>query len=555
MVCKLVSCTGWGGDSKYSKITMNQGSATDTVPSGTEMPISIITEDYATIPDTYRSIIQDISKGSNLIVNGSGTLCTNYNWPGYTFDGSVCYHASAGSFTHDFKTGTWTHPNGATTEYVQLDQTKVNEYSVDVKAEVTTGKIDVRFTILFYDIDKKSIQAEHIMYFGNTTTTLSQDLNPGDTVVHLTSAANWNANIANTYQRGFIFWDYTNSYGYTYPPQTYSRNVYANWYDSASDVDTTNNTITLNKAWTGPKKLAGTSLSKCNSGGTYVYLSAYTATPTSETDWKTLTGTITAGTFRAGTAFVKFGWVNNGGDSTSVSRIHFTNVRVSERQRADAATKLATARKLAVSLSNTSTDTSFDGSADVTNIKTTGTLPIANGGTGKTTANDAANNLLSSLPDWTADPSDGVKLIRRDTGGTAVFGQVTFLTVWNYIKGKISSVLGLTETAYGGNAATATKANYLTGFTSRQTSSISWGTLTPANGYTTVTEMRYTSGSQDPGAIAFGYKAGSGTSYDLSCQIDGVFYQREGGKRVLDESDLVPMTDQEVTDLLGAMTA
>jgi len=89
-----------------------------------------------------------------------------------------------------------------------------------------------------------------------------------------------------------------------------------------------------------------------------------------------------------------------------------------------------------------------------------------------------------------------------------------------------------------GNADTATKASYLTGFTSRHTSNISWGTLTPANGYTTVTEMRYTSGSQDPGAIAFGYKAGSGTSYELSCQIDGVFYQREGGKRVLDVSDI-----------------
>lgn len=120
--------------------------------------------------------------------------------------------------------------------------------------------------------------------------------------------------------------------------------------------------------------------------------------------------------------------------------------------------KLSTARKLAVSLSNTGTDSSFDGSADVTNIKTTGTLGVANGGTGATTANAAANNLLSALPDWTANPTDGVKLIRRDTAGGALFGQVTFLTVWNYIKDKISSVLGLTSSSYGGNAATATKA-------------------------------------------------------------------------------------------------
>ena len=45
---------------------------------------------------------------------------------------------------------------------------------------------------------------------------------------------------------------------------------------------------------------------------------------------------------------------------------------------------LATSRKLAVSLANTSTDTTFNGTADVTNIKVSGTLPVANGGTGQT---------------------------------------------------------------------------------------------------------------------------------------------------------------------------
>jgi hypothetical protein len=119
------------------------------------------------------------------------------------------------------------------------------------------------------------------------------------------------------------------------------------------------------------------------------------------------------------------------------------------------ASRLATSRKLAVSLSNTSTDTSFNGSADVTNIKTTGTLGYGNGGTNATTANVAANNLLSALPNWTADPTDEVKLIRRDTGGTATFGQVSFSTVWNYIKGKLTSVSGVN---ISGNAATATKA-------------------------------------------------------------------------------------------------
>lgn len=142
--------------------------------------------------------------------------------------------------------------------------------------------------------------------------------------------------------------------------------------------------------------------------------------------------------------------------------------------RASSALKLTNSRKLCVDLSRTA-DSTFDGSADQTNIPVKNTLPVARGGTGKTsftagnyllgngtsalqehTPSAAANNMLSALPDWSANPTDGVKLIRRDTGGSASFGQVTFLTVWNYIKGKISSVLGLTETSYGGNASTAT---------------------------------------------------------------------------------------------------
>ena len=51
-----------------------------------------------------------------------------------------------------------------------------------------------------------------------------------------------------------------------------------------------------------------------------------------------------------------------------------------------------------------------------------------------------ASALLSSLPDWTATPTDTTKLVRRDTGGSASFGQVTFLTVWNYINSKAATV-------------------------------------------------------------------------------------------------------------------
>ena len=57
---------------------------------------------------------------------------------------------------------------------------------------------------------------------------------------------------------------------------------------------------------------------------------------------------------------------------------------------------------------------------------------------GSNATSGCANALLSALPDnWTATPTDTTKLIRRDTNGIASFGQITFLTVWNYIKTKI----------------------------------------------------------------------------------------------------------------------
>lgn len=67
-----------------------------------------------------------------------------------------------------------------------------------------------------------------------------------------------------------------------------------------------------------------------------------------------------------------------------------------------------------------------------------GILPIAQGGTGATTANDAANTLISSLPTWTAAPTADTYFIRRDTGGTAAFGQVKFSSIANITNGKIT---------------------------------------------------------------------------------------------------------------------
>lgn len=47
---------------------------------------------------------------------------------------------------------------------------------------------------------------------------------------------------------------------------------------------------------------------------------------------------------------------------------------------------------------------------------------------------------LEKLPTWTATPTDSTQLVRRDTDDKAAYGRVTFLTVWNYIKGKADAL-------------------------------------------------------------------------------------------------------------------
>lgn len=105
----------------------------------------------------------------------------------------------------------------------------------------------------------------------------------------------------------------------------------------------------------------------------------------------------------------------------------------------------------------------FTDTTDLT--KMTGTLPVAKGGTGQTSLNSAANSLINSLSVGSTTPTDNDYYITQYIGGgttTTTYHRRTHLSLWNYIKEKISSVLGLTKTNYKGNAASATSATSAT---------------------------------------------------------------------------------------------
>lgn len=100
------------------------------------------------------------------------------------------------------------------------------------------------------------------------------------------------------------------------------------------------------------------------------------------------------------------------------------------------ATKLATARTILTDLASTSA-VNFDGSANIT-PGITGTLPISHGGTGETTAQNAANALLIGVPQGTATSIlDSTNFITQHTQGENTFWRRPVSLIYKYIRSKM----------------------------------------------------------------------------------------------------------------------
>ena len=98
-----------------------------------------------------------------------------------------------------------------------------------------------------------------------------------------------------------------------------------------------------------------------------------------------------------------------------------------------------------------------------------GVQTVENGGTGVTTQAEINKAFIGNLDIGEYDVTDGTEFVSSwasDNGfDETAEGALNkpykrqFVKVWNYIKGKISSVLGLTKDNYGGKASTAGKAD------------------------------------------------------------------------------------------------
>ncbi len=266
-----------------------------------------------------------ISRGLNLVTNGFGTLNDNTNFSSFEFDASQTF-SGAGGFKS--KKGT-----KFSDEIIAVDANQTYELTGMIKADQGDGSTLPKnyVGVTCYDIDGKSIKPQNVRVMSGTTTTLAQDLNQGDTEIHLTSSDNW-LDTSSISSRYIILWNYKNSKGYNYGIETYSQYQKQTWVENGINRET--HVITLTEPWdvwnnneTDGSFKAGHPVSNTSSGATYKYITNYSNKTTPET-WDKFSGIIgginytgadPTNTFRPGTAGIKLMFlINYAGTDTSL---------------------------------------------------------------------------------------------------------------------------------------------------------------------------------------------------------------------------------------------
>lgn len=231
-------------------------------------------------------------------------------------------------------------------------------------------------------------------------------------------------------------------------------------------------------------------------------------------------------------------------------------------------------------LRDESTGSNITASYDLAEITSPTYVTVWNG---RQLRKSSMDSLLSTLPSWTADPSDDVYLIRQDTAGSNAFGRVKFSTVYNYIKSKLTaatqSAAGLMSAAdktkldgvaTGANAYSlpAATSSTLGGVKVGSNISVSSGTisLTKANvtsalGYTpptTDTNTTYSAATQSAAGLMSaadkkkldGVATGA-NAYSLPTASSSTLGGVKTGSNITNSSGTISVSSSNVTNALG----
>lgn len=245
--------------------------------------------------------LDDVQSSDNLIINGFGELGSE-NWTNTTNISTTQIPSGHPEIKSSFYNGNMTK------EYIPISQNHTYTISGYIKGmENQTGTTYP--SIYPYDIDKKFI-AHHMTSAGfnaATVTTLRLPLHKGDTVIYANDLSQWSTG-DNYYFHAAIF-RYENSYGEVYPDLIYTNDVPSfGTKTDKSNIDKTNNTITLLSAFTGKDRPAGTTICQSTEGSTYYYPWGGIAL-TSITDWVAKTQTFkpkSVNRLKGGCAFIRW---------------------------------------------------------------------------------------------------------------------------------------------------------------------------------------------------------------------------------------------------------
>lgn len=222
--------------------------------------------------------IKEISKGLVCHYQLNDVYSTNNLIPnGYGQDGSKGWSNSGSSYMST----TEIPPNQPsikasyysynTSDYIPVVHNTTYAFSLYLKATGTSGTVYPSFRT--YDIDKLEILCFHCGEGFNATykTTLAQPLHKGDTVVYATDLSAWTT--ADNYYNYCAIFGYKDSQGTVYPDMGYTHDSpqFASKGSTKTNIDKTNNTITLNAPYTGEDRPAGTTICQATAGGTYDY--------------------------------------------------------------------------------------------------------------------------------------------------------------------------------------------------------------------------------------------------------------------------------------------
>lgn len=228
--------------------------------------------------------LDEFNSSDNLLINGFGELGSE-NWN----DGSKISTTEIPPDHPEIKASMF---DGVTTkQYIPMNKNHTYTISGYVKATASSGTTYP--SIYPYDVDMLFINHYNTAAgFGSSyQTTLAQPLHKGDTVIYATDLSAWTTG-DNYYFRVAIF-GYKNSLGEVYPDMVYTQDCPAfGTKTDKSHIDKTNNTITLNAAYTGEDRPAGTKICQTTEGSTYYYPWGGIAI-SSITDWTFKTATFT----------------------------------------------------------------------------------------------------------------------------------------------------------------------------------------------------------------------------------------------------------------------